>query len=64
MINLEFGVIVGNLLYGECFGEKKVVEQMYKEMGQVFELFDIWFVYMLILNENFEEVYGRKVMKK
>ncbi|MEG7377752.1 class I SAM-dependent RNA methyltransferase [Bacillus subtilis] len=62
--NLEFGVIVGNPPYGERLGEKKAVEQMYKEMGQAFEPLDSWSVYMLTSNENFEEAYGRKATKK
>jgi len=32
----EYGVIVGNPPYGERLGDKKAVEQMYKEMGQAF----------------------------
>ncbi|MEC1604327.1 THUMP domain-containing class I SAM-dependent RNA methyltransferase [Bacillus halotolerans] len=60
----EFGVIVGNPPYGERLGEKKAVEQMYKEMGQAFEPLDTWSVYMLTSNENFEEAYGRKATKK
>lgn len=62
--NLEFGVIVGNPPYGERLGEKKAVEQMYKEMGKAFEPLDTWSVYMLTSNENFEEAYGRKATKK
>ncbi|MEC1686489.1 THUMP domain-containing class I SAM-dependent RNA methyltransferase [Bacillus mojavensis] len=62
--SLEFGVIVGNPPYGERLGEKKAVEQMYKEMGQAFEPLDTWSVYMLTSNENFEEAYGRKATKK
>ncbi|MEK3709755.1 class I SAM-dependent RNA methyltransferase [Bacillus sp. FSL K6-1005] len=62
--SLEFGVIVGNPPYGERLGEKKAVEQMYKDMGQAFEPLDTWSVYMLTSNENFEEAYGRKATKK
>ncbi|ATL39935.1 MULTISPECIES: THUMP domain-containing class I SAM-dependent RNA methyltransferase [Bacillus] len=61
---LEYGVIVGNPPYGERLGEKKEVEQMYKEMGRAFESLDTWSVYMLTSNEQFEEVYGRKATKK
>ena len=61
---LEFGVIVGNPPYGERLGEKREVEQMYKEMGRAFESLDTWSVYMLTSNEQFEEVYGRKATKK
>ncbi|MCG8397346.1 class I SAM-dependent RNA methyltransferase [Bacillus atrophaeus] len=60
----DFGVIVGNPPYGERLGEKKAVEQMYREMGKALEGLDTWSVYILTSNEQFEEAYGRKATKK
>lgn len=60
----QYGVIVGNPPYGERLGEKKAVEQMYKEMGQAFAKLDTWSVYMLTSNENFEQFYGKPATKK
>jgi putative N6-adenine-specific DNA methylase len=60
----EYGVIVGNPPYGERLGEKKEVEQMYKEMGHTFEPLDTWSIYILTSNENFEELYGKPATKK
>ncbi|MDP4083829.1 MAG: class I SAM-dependent RNA methyltransferase [Bacillota bacterium] len=60
----ENGVIVGNPPYGERLGDKKAVEQMYREMGQAFAPLDTWSIYMLTSNENFEEIYGKPATKK
>jgi putative N6-adenine-specific DNA methylase len=60
----EFGVIVGNPPYGERLGEKRAVEQMYKEMGKAFASLDTWSIYMLTSHEGFEELYGKPATKK
>jgi putative N6-adenine-specific DNA methylase len=63
-IKKEYGVIVGNPPYGERLGDKKAVENMYKEMGQAFAKLDTWSIYMLTSNENFEQLYGKPATKK
>jgi putative N6-adenine-specific DNA methylase len=60
----EYGVMVGNPPYGERLGEKREVEQMYKEMGQTFAALDTWSIYILTSNENFEGLYGKPATKK
>lgn len=60
----QYGVIVGNPPYGERLGDKRAVEQMYKEMGQAFAKLDTWSIYMLTSNENFEQFYGKPATKK
>ncbi|TXC93237.1 class I SAM-dependent RNA methyltransferase [Metabacillus litoralis] len=60
----EFGVIVGNPPYGERLGEKREVEQLYREMGQAFSTLDTWSIYMLTSHEGFEELYGKPATKK
>jgi putative N6-adenine-specific DNA methylase len=60
----EFGFIVGNPPYGERLGEKRAVEQMYKEMGQAFASLDTWSIYMLTSHEGFEGLYGKPATKK
>ncbi|WP_121662546.1 THUMP domain-containing class I SAM-dependent RNA methyltransferase [Metabacillus litoralis] len=60
----EFGAIVGNPPYGERLGEKREVEQMYKEMGQAFASLDTWSIYMLTSHEGFEQLYGKPATKK
>jgi len=60
----NYGVIVSNPPYGERLGEKKAVEQMYKEMGQVLVPLDTWSVYIMTSNEEFEKFYGKPATKK
>ncbi len=60
----EYGTIVGNPPYGERLGDKKAVEQMYKEMGQAFTKLDTWSIYILTSNEAFEQFYGKPATKK
>lgn len=62
--NKEFGVIIGNPPYGERLGEVKEVEQMYKQMGQVFSHLDTWSIYILTSDEDFEKLYGKTATKK
>ncbi|WP_163100951.1 THUMP domain-containing class I SAM-dependent RNA methyltransferase [Peribacillus alkalitolerans] len=60
----EYGVIVGNPPYGERIGEKDVVEQLYRDLGQVYAKLDTWSIYILTSDENFEHLYGRQATKK
>jgi putative N6-adenine-specific DNA methylase len=60
----EYGVIVGNPPYGERLGEKKMIEQMYKEMGQAFAKLDTWSIYMITSHPDFEQFYGKPATKK
>ena len=62
--NKQYGVIVGNPPYGERLGEKKEIENMYKEMGQAFDALDTWSKYILTSHEQFEQFYGRPATKK
>lgn len=62
--NKDFGVIVSNPPYGERLGEKKAVEQMYKEMGNVFRELDTWSIYIMTSNEEFEKFFGKPATKK
>jgi putative N6-adenine-specific DNA methylase len=60
----DYGVIVSNPPYGERLGDKKAVEQMYKEMGKVLIPLDTWSAYILTSNEGFEKLFGKPATKK
>ncbi|MFZ3590935.1 THUMP domain-containing class I SAM-dependent RNA methyltransferase [Bacillus sp. DJP31] len=60
----EYGVIIGNPPYGERLGEEKEVEEIYKDMGKVFEKLPTWSVYMLTSHPDFEKLYGKQATKK
>lgn len=58
------GTIICNPPYGERMGDKKECERLYRDMGKAFERFDNWDKYILVPNEQFESLYGRKADKK
>ncbi len=60
----DYGVIVGNPPYGERIGEEEEVEQMYRDMGKVFEQYPTWSKYIITSHPNFEDLYGKKATKK
>ncbi|QPA33154.1 THUMP domain-containing class I SAM-dependent RNA methyltransferase [Thermaerobacillus caldiproteolyticus] len=60
----QYGVIVGNPPYGERLGERKEVEQMYKDMGKTFAKLDTWSIYILTSHKEFEKHYGKTATKR
>lgn len=60
----DYGVIICNPPYGERLGEKKQVEEIYKNMGKVFRSLDTWSTYVITSYQDFEKLYGKKADKK
>jgi putative N6-adenine-specific DNA methylase len=60
----KYGCIITNPPYGERIGEKKEVEQLYREMGQVFGQLDTWSFYVITSHEGFEGLFGRRADRK
>ncbi|MFD1030833.1 THUMP domain-containing class I SAM-dependent RNA methyltransferase [Metaplanococcus flavidus] len=60
----ENGVIIGNPPYGERIGEIEVIEEMIKDMGNVFSKHLTWSVYILSSMARFESLYGQPATKK
>lgn len=60
----EFGVIVSNPPYGERLDDQEYVENLYKQMGQVFRPLETWSKYIITSDLNFEEFYGQRATKK
>ncbi|WP_130808130.1 THUMP domain-containing class I SAM-dependent RNA methyltransferase [Senegalia massiliensis] len=63
-IKNKFGVIITNPPYGERLGDKKEVEELYKDMGKEFKNLRTWSKYIITSDENFEKLYGKKASKK
>lgn len=63
-IKNKFGVVITNPPYGERLGDKKEVEELYKEMGKEFKNIRTWSKYIITSDENFEKLYGKKASKK
>lgn len=60
----KFGFIICNPPYGERLGEMKEVENLYKEMGKVFNKLDSWSYYILSSHPEFEKFFGSRASKK
>jgi putative N6-adenine-specific DNA methylase len=60
----KYGCIITNPPYGERLGDRKGVEELYRQMGQVFKPLDTWSLYILSPYEGFERVFGRKADRK
>ncbi|WP_040512995.1 THUMP domain-containing class I SAM-dependent RNA methyltransferase [Gracilibacillus halophilus] len=60
----SIGYIVSNPPYGERLGDKKKIEETYKQLGTVLRDYPGWSIYMLTANEQFESLFGQKATKK
>lgn len=60
----EVGYLIGNPPYAERIGEKKTVEEMYRDLGKIMQSYPKWSVYLLTSYKDFEKCYGKKATKK
>lgn len=60
----KYGYIICNPPYGERLSERREVERLYREMGQVFGKLDTWSNYVITSDEQFEQHFGRTASKK
>ncbi|WP_284140103.1 MULTISPECIES: class I SAM-dependent RNA methyltransferase [unclassified Virgibacillus] len=60
----EVGYLIGNPPYGQRIGNKKAVEQIYHDLGQVMSKHPGWSVYILTAYEQFEKQFGKTATKK
>lgn len=61
---VKYGCIICNPPYGERLGERREVQDLYREMGKKFKDMDTWSIYVLTADEEFERFYGRKANRK
>jgi putative N6-adenine-specific DNA methylase len=59
----KYGCIICNPPYGERLGERREVENLYREMGKVFSELDTWSYYVLTSYPDFQKLFGRKADK-
>jgi putative N6-adenine-specific DNA methylase len=60
----QYGVLIGNPPYGERIGERREVEETYRDLGKVCQDLDTWSVFILTSHKGFEKFYGRRADKK
>lgn len=59
----KYGVIISNPPYGERIGEAEEVEQIYRDLGQLYRDLLDWSFYILTSNEKFQNQFGEKAHK-
>lgn len=59
----KYGVIISNPPYGERLGEEKEVDQIYKDLGELYRNLETWSLYILTSNEGFQKQFGEKAHK-
>jgi len=64
VLSCDYGIVISNPPYAERMGNLKDVEQIYKDMGNIFRKNKTWSVYIITSNEQFEKLYGKKADKK
>lgn len=63
-LNFDYGMVISNPPYAERIGEIREVENIYRDMGKIFNSNKTWSVYVITSNEEFEKLYGMKADKK
>lgn len=63
-INDDYGVVITNPPYGERMGERKEIQELYRDFGKKLNPLDTWSVYVITDHEDFEKLYGKKANRK
>lgn len=65
-VDLEdnYGVVITNPPYGERMGEKKEIDELYKDLGTKLRDFETWSVYVITASKDFESTYGRRADRR
>lgn len=56
----EYGIMIANPPYGERIGEKRAIEQIYKELGRFFRQNPTWSLYLITSDKEFEAAFREK----
>lgn len=59
----RYGFIICNPPYGERLGNEKQIEQLYKQMGEVFQNLKDWSYFVITSHPEFEKHFGLKANK-
>jgi putative N6-adenine-specific DNA methylase len=60
----HYGCLITNPPYGERLGEQDEVEQLYRTLGQRLKSLDTWSIYVLTSHPQFEQLFGRRAVRK
>ncbi len=56
----KYGCIICNPPYGLRMGEEKIVEDLYRSMGEMYRKLDSWSMFVLTAHPDFQRLFGRK----
>ena len=59
----KYGFLITNPPYGERLEDKKMLPELYRQIGQVYEGLDSWSMYLITSYEDAERYIGRKADK-
>ncbi|MFL0194123.1 class I SAM-dependent RNA methyltransferase [Clostridium sp. WILCCON 0269] len=59
----KHGFIISNPPYGERLGEIKEVENLYRDMGEIFSHLKDWSYFIITAHDDFEKYFGKKSHK-
>lgn len=62
--NREYGILISNPPYGDRLLAEEEVQELYRQMGEVYRNMPTWSKYILTSDESFEEHYGQQATKK
>ncbi len=60
----QYGYLITNPPYGERLSDKVQVENLYRQMGEVFKGLDTWSFYIITSHPLFEKLFNRKADKR
>ncbi len=60
----QYGVTICNPPYGERIGILKEVEDLYRDMGKLYQADPTWSFYCITSHEEFERIYGKRADQK
>ncbi|KUG02863.1 putative n6-adenine-specific dna methylase [hydrocarbon metagenome] len=60
----KYGYLISNPPYGERMSEKEEVENLYRDMSEIFERLDTWSFYILTSHPALERLINRKSSKR
>ena len=60
----DFGILISNPPYGDRLLDEEAVQELYRQMGEVYRKMPTWSKYILTSDETFETFYGERATKK
>ena len=60
----DFGILISNPPYGDRLLDEEAVQELYRQMGEVYRQMPTWSKYILTSDETFETFYGERATKK